>query len=77
MKPNLLDLVMITEDAPEHGIVRGDIGTVVECYERPTVAYEVEIVNPDGSTKALAALLPHQVRVIEPVLQPDLALACP
>lgn len=60
LKP--LDVVVITEDLPDHGVRQGDVGTVVECYKQPSQAYEVELVNRDGSTKALLTLFPHQVR---------------
>jgi len=38
----------------------------VEVYAAPTLAYEVEFVNPDGSTRALLTLAPSQVRRLSP-----------
>jgi hypothetical protein len=46
---------------PEHGLVRGESGTVVHVFEAAD-AYLVEFINPtDGSTRALAELTPDQL----------------
>ena len=50
----LLELVVLTRDLPELGLRPGDLGTVVEVYERGGL--EVEFVQPNGATKALATL---------------------
>ena len=47
----LLDVVALTTDKLEHKLVRGEIGTVVECH--PDDGYEVEFVAQDGYTYAL------------------------
>lgn len=47
----LLDVVALTIDKLEHKLVRGEIGTVVECH--PDDGYEVEFVAQDGYTYAL------------------------
>lgn len=64
MEPNLalLDTVVATVDLPDEHILAGDLGAIVEVYPDPTPAYEVEFVNPDGSTRALLTLTPDQVR---------------
>jgi hypothetical protein len=59
---NLLDTVIAAANFPEHTVLAGDVGAVVEVYTAPTLAYEVEFVNPDGSTRALLTLAPSQVR---------------
>jgi hypothetical protein len=59
---SLLDSVIATVDLPEQQVLAGDLGAVVEIYTHPTLAYEVEFVNPDGSTRALLTLTPNQVR---------------
>ena len=48
---HLLDVVALTIDKLEHKLVRGEIGTVVECH--PDDGYEVEFVAQDGYTYAL------------------------
>lgn len=59
---SLLDTVIATVNWPEDQVLTGDLGTVVEVYTDPTLAYEVEFVNPDGSTRALLTLAPNQIR---------------
>jgi hypothetical protein len=59
---DLLDTVIAATNFPEHKVLAGDLGAVVEVYTTPTLAYEVEFVNPDGSTRALLTLAPSQVR---------------
>jgi hypothetical protein len=46
----LLDVVALTEDLPEHGLVRGQVGTVVE--ELAPDAFEVEFSDDEGRTYA-------------------------
>ncbi len=58
----LLDVVVATANMPGHKILVGDLGTVVEIYTEPSLAYEIEFVNPDGSTRALLTLAPQQLR---------------
>jgi hypothetical protein len=55
----LLDVVALTDDLPEHNLWRGEIGAVVECY--PGDAYEVEFVAKDGYTYALVTLRADQI----------------
>jgi hypothetical protein len=50
----LLSEVALLADMPEHGLVRGQVGTVVELLS-PSVA-EVEFCDDQGHTYALAAL---------------------
>jgi len=58
----ILDTIIITVNIPDHRVLAGDIGTVVEVYTEPHLAFDVEFVNPDGSTRALLTLSPEQVR---------------
>jgi hypothetical protein len=50
----LLDVVALTEDFREHGLVRGQVGTVVE--ELPPAAYEVEFCDDQGRAYALVGV---------------------
>ena len=58
----VLDTIIATTNFPEHRVLAGDLGAVVEVYTAPSLAYEVEFVNPDGSTRALLTVAPSQVR---------------
>lgn len=55
--------IVLAEDVPEHGLKRGDIGTVVLTH-RDNAGYEVEFVTLDGETIAVVSLTASQVRAI-------------
>ena len=52
-------VVALLEDLPEHGLVRGQVGTVVESWV-PGV-YEVDFSDDDGRTYAMVALKAEQL----------------
>ncbi|ODS34736.1 MAG: hypothetical protein SCARUB_00172 [Candidatus Scalindua rubra] len=56
-----LDDVILTTDVPEHGLLAGDIGTVVLIHKKGA-GYEVEFTTTDGSMLAVVTLLANQVR---------------
>lgn len=58
----LLETVIVTENFKNEHVLKGDVGTIVEIYTRPVLAYEVEFVNPNGETRALLTLAPYQLR---------------
>jgi len=58
----LLDVVALTADVPEHGLERGQVGTVVEVLAPGR--YDVEFCDDDGRTYALAALHTDQLLVL-------------
>ncbi|MGC8884860.1 MAG: DUF4926 domain-containing protein [Bryobacteraceae bacterium] len=65
----LHSVVALLEDLPEHGLVRGQVGTVVESWA-PGV-YEVEFSDDQGRTYAMVALKAEQLMRLhhEPVHQ--------
>ena len=50
----LLDVVAMSADVPQHGLVLGQVGTVVE--ELAPGVFEVEFCDNDGRTYATSAL---------------------
>ena len=64
----LLDVVALTEDLPQRGLSRGQVGTVVEELAPDT--FEVEFSDNEGRTYAILALRADQLMVLryEPVL---------
>lgn len=64
---NVLDVVALTEDLPNQGLHRGQVGTVVESLA-PGV-FEVEFSDNEGRTYASLALKAGQLLVLhhEPV----------
>ena len=61
---NELDCVALTCDQPEHGLVRGDVGTAVLVHGNGA-GFEVEFVGYDGHTVALLTLNRSQVRPLQ------------
>jgi len=59
---HLLDVVALTEDIPAHGLLRGQVGTVVE-FLGPDM-FEVEFVDNDGRTYATLSLKSSQLLVL-------------
>lgn len=58
----VLNVVALTEDIPDRGLLRGQVGTVVESLGPG--AFEVEFVDNDGRTYATVPLLAHQLLVL-------------
>lgn len=50
-----LEVVSLKHDIKNHGLNKGDIGTIVEVYNNGD-AYEVEFVDNSGRTTALLTL---------------------
>ena len=66
------DTVTLTRDLAEHGLCRGDLGTIVHVYG-PEAA-EVEFVTAAGRTEALVTLKTEDIR---PVKDTDLIAVRP
>lgn len=61
----VLDLVALERDIDEHGLKRGDVGTVVHRYSGGE-AFEVEFVTVDGQTVAVVTLTNSDIRPLKP-----------
>jgi hypothetical protein len=59
--PRLLDVVALLSDVPAHGLLRGQVGTIVEILDR---ACEVEFSDDEGKTYAELALAVDQLLVL-------------
>jgi len=57
-----LDVVALTEDLPAEGLLRGQVGTVVESLSRDV--WEVEFVDERGATYATLPLRSDQLMVL-------------
>jgi hypothetical protein len=57
-----LDTIVLTCDLPEHGLKRGDVGTVVLVHSGG--GYEVEFMTLDGETLAVVSLREDELRPI-------------
>ena len=58
----LLDVVALTENLPEYGLYRGQVGTIVEILA-PNV-YEVEFSDDEGQTYTMQSLSVDQLMVL-------------
>jgi len=58
----VLDVVALTEDLPEHGLRRGQVGTVVEVLAASV--FEVEFSDNQGRSYAFLALRAEQLMVL-------------
>ena len=43
----------------------GDIGVIVMVFDNPNEAYEVEVIDGEGVTKAQCTLLPNELELVE------------
>ena len=59
--PRLLDVVALLSAVPAHGLLRGQVGTVVELLEG---AYEVEFSDDDGTSYAQLAIPSDQLLIL-------------
>ena len=57
------DLAALRQDLPTHGLITGDVGTVVFVHAAGA-AYEVEFMTADGRTLAVETLLADQVEAV-------------
>ena len=57
-----LDVVALLADVPDHGLVRGQVGTVVERLTEDV--FEVEFVDDEGQTYAELALPSEQLLLL-------------
>ena len=59
---HVLDVVALVEDLPQHGLRRGQVGTIVELLS-PDV-FEVEFSDDEGRTYAMLALRDEQLLLL-------------
>lgn len=58
----LLDVVALTVDLPEHGLARGQVGTIVEVLAPNT--YEIEFCDERGQTYASVGIPADKLMVL-------------
>ena len=59
-----LDMVVISRDIPEYGLVQGDIGVILHIYDDAN-GIEVEFVSGEGNTVGVMTLTLDDVRTIK------------
>ena len=58
------DRVVLKKSVPRQGLKTGDVGTVINVYERGE-AFEVEFLTLHGQTVAIVTLEASQVRPVQ------------
>jgi tetratricopeptide (TPR) repeat protein len=66
-KAQELDVVELTEDLPEFGLKKGEIGAVVVAFDHPDEAYDLEFVDEFGKSRFAYSVRPNQIRPGEEV----------
>ncbi|HEX8845715.1 MAG TPA: tetratricopeptide repeat protein [Pyrinomonadaceae bacterium] len=67
-KAHELDIVELTEDLPEYGLLKGAKGTVVEVFDKPEEAYMIEFLEDLGATSKIADWVkPSQIKNIDTI----------
>jgi len=56
-----LETVVLTHDIEAHGLKKGDVGTVVHCYQ-DGLAFEIEFMTAEGKTIAVLTLTQEDIR---------------
>lgn len=61
-----LEMVELLEDLPEYNLKKGEIGVVVEVFDRPSEAYDLEFVDESGRSSRFAySVAPNQIKSSE------------
>ena len=55
------DLIVLTTDLPDKGLITGDVGTIIHIH-RNGEAFEVEFLSLEGDTVAITTVLESQAR---------------
>jgi tetratricopeptide (TPR) repeat protein len=64
-KAQELDLVEVLEDLPKYDIKKGEVGVVVEAFDNPDEAYDLEFVDQSGQSRFAYSVKPNQIRSVE------------
>jgi len=56
------ELVRLTQDLPELGLHRGDVGSVCSTWFEPNTAFEVEFQLDGEGSRVRALLMPNQIQ---------------
>src|SRR5712691_2016886 len=61
-----LEMVELLEDLPEYDLKKGEIGVVVEVFDTPSEAYDLEFVDESGRSSRFAySVKPNQIKASE------------
>lgn len=70
MKAHEGDVVELAEDLPKYGRRRGDRGIVIEAFDQPTEAYDIEFEGADGEFLGFGySVRPEQIAKVDSMTQ--------
>lgn len=58
------DTVALVRDLPEFDMIAGTVGTIIDAYQEPAAAFEVESCDAQGRTIAQVVLPPGDLRLV-------------
>ncbi|MCB1592392.1 MAG: DUF4926 domain-containing protein [Alphaproteobacteria bacterium] len=58
------DIITLKEDLPEHSLIKGKHGFIVEVYEEPEPCCKVEFLDRAGHTLVQIVLNPSQFKIM-------------
>ena len=61
MRREEFEVVVLAEDLPDDGVIKGMVGAIVFIHEKPNPADMGEFVEYKGRTVAMPDLLPEQI----------------
>lgn len=61
----VLGVVRLARERPSDGLPAGATGTIVEVFERPELAYDVEFLDAQGAFLAEIPVSPDDVSLVE------------
>ncbi|STW14619.1 Uncharacterised protein [Klebsiella pneumoniae subsp. rhinoscleromatis] len=64
MKRAELDVVVLSEDLPNEGLVKGTLGTIVMVFNSPTTGYLVEFCDEKGKNNRNASFIPRPAKAL-------------
>lgn len=64
MNFKLFDFVRVKRDIPREIVKKGMTGTIIEVFDKPNRAYEVEFSDENGVTVAQLALQPEEIELV-------------
>lgn len=48
----------------DESIKQGDIGVVVMVFDNPNIAYEIEVFDENGDTKAISTFIDNEIELL-------------
>ena len=57
-------IIRLKKNILSHNLKKGDLGAIVHVFNKPRLAYEIEFINKNGSTKIQLALTSDIIELV-------------